>query len=96
MNLIYIPVYIHSLLNENKKYTQLKCRKRFSNALQVLSIVVYLTQSQEIVHCRWNTYVVDGHNVAELCKTLHDGSTVKGKPTAIIAKTFKGKGCGPG
>ncbi|CAH1783241.1 unnamed protein product [Owenia fusiformis] len=40
----------------------------------------------------WNTYVVDGHDVGTLCKTFHDASTVKGKPTAILAKTFKGKG----
>ncbi|XP_064604734.1 transketolase-like [Liolophura sinensis] len=40
----------------------------------------------------WNTYVVDGHDVETLCKTFHDASTVKGLPTAIIAKTYKGKG----
>lgn len=41
----------------------------------------------------WNTYVIDGHDVEALCKTFHDGSTVKDKPTCILAKTFKGKGC---
>lgn len=40
----------------------------------------------------FNTYVVDGHDVAELCKAFHDASTVKDKPTAIVAKTLKGKG----
>ncbi|WAR25308.1 LOW QUALITY PROTEIN: TKTL2-like protein, partial [Mya arenaria] len=40
----------------------------------------------------WNTYVVDGHDVEVLCKTLHDATTVKDKPTCILAKTFKGKG----
>ena len=33
-----------------------------------------------------------GHDVEALCKGLHDASTVKDKPTCIIAKTFKGKG----
>ena len=41
---------------------------------------------------RWNTYVVDGHDVEALAKAFHDASTVKGKPTAIVAKTYKGKG----
>ncbi|XP_069501530.1 transketolase-like protein 1 [Ambystoma mexicanum] len=40
----------------------------------------------------WNTYVVDGHDVAALCHALHSASQEKDKPTAIIAKTFKGKG----
>uniref|UniRef100_A0A8C5QXC8 transketolase n=1 Tax=Leptobrachium leishanense TaxID=445787 RepID=A0A8C5QXC8_9ANUR len=40
----------------------------------------------------WNTYVVDGHDVAELCCTLWQAAQVKDKPTAIIAKTYKGKG----
>ncbi|XP_078520724.1 transketolase-like protein 1 [Lissotriton helveticus] len=40
----------------------------------------------------WNTYVVDGHDVAELCHALWQASHLKDKPTAIIAKTFKGKG----
>ncbi|XP_066527970.1 transketolase-like protein 2 [Hoplias malabaricus] len=40
----------------------------------------------------WNTYVVDGHDVEELCKALWHAEHFKGKPTAIVAKTFKGKG----
>ncbi|XP_053329892.1 transketolase-like protein 1 [Spea bombifrons] len=40
----------------------------------------------------WNTYVVDGHDVAELCNVLWQAEHVKDKPTAIIAKTYKGKG----
>ncbi|XP_058873406.1 transketolase-like protein 2 [Acipenser ruthenus] len=40
----------------------------------------------------WNTYVVDGHDVEELCKALWQAQQVKGKPTAIVTKTFKGKG----
>lgn len=41
---------------------------------------------------RWNTYVVDGHHVEELCHALWQANQTKGKPTAIVAKTFKGRG----
>ncbi|MEE6505849.1 hypothetical protein FKM82_005675 [Ascaphus truei] len=40
----------------------------------------------------WNTYVVDGHDVAELCSTLWQAAHCTDKPTAIVAKTYKGKG----
>lgn len=40
----------------------------------------------------WNTYEVDGHDVEGLCKALWDAQQVKGKPTCLVAKTFKGKG----
>lgn len=40
----------------------------------------------------WNTYVVDGHDIESLCKAFWDASQVKGKPTCIVAKTFKGQG----
>ncbi|XP_028923195.1 transketolase-like protein 1 [Ornithorhynchus anatinus] len=40
----------------------------------------------------WNTYVVDGHDVEELCHALWQAAQVKDKPSAIIAKTFKGRG----
>ncbi|KAJ8927245.1 hypothetical protein NQ314_020325 [Rhamnusium bicolor] len=35
--------------------------------------------------------VVDGHDIEELVKAFHTAATTKGKPTAIVAKTFKGK-----
>ncbi|XP_047102273.1 transketolase isoform X1 [Schistocerca piceifrons] len=38
-----------------------------------------------------NAIVVDGHDVEELSKAFHEASTTKGKPTAIVAKTYKGK-----
>ena len=41
---------------------------------------------------RWNTYVVDGHDIDALCKVLYEATMVKGKPTCILAKTLKGKG----
>lgn len=35
--------------------------------------------------------IVDGHDIEELVKAFHTASNTKGKPTAIVAKTFKGK-----
>lgn len=35
---------------------------------------------------------VDGHNIAELINAFEQAKKVKGKPTAIIANTIKGKG----
>lgn len=52
-------------------------------------IYIYFTFE---IYFRYNTYVVDGHDVTALVKAFYDASTVKGKPTAIVAKTFKGKG----
>ncbi|CAD6996508.1 transketolase-like protein 2 [Ceratitis capitata] len=39
----------------------------------------------------FHALVVDGHDVEELCKAFHEAATTKNKPTAIIAKTYKGK-----
>ena len=39
----------------------------------------------------FNAIVVDGHDVEELVKAFHEAAQTKGKPTAILAKTFKGK-----
>lgn len=39
----------------------------------------------------FNAIVVDGHDVEELLKAFHEASVTKDKPTALIAKTFKGK-----
>lgn len=36
--------------------------------------------------------MVEGHDVEALSKAFYDASTVKGRPTCILAKTFKGKG----
>lgn len=35
--------------------------------------------------------VVDGHDIEELSKAFHIAATTKNKPTAIVAKTLKGK-----
>ncbi|CAB0042678.1 unnamed protein product [Trichogramma brassicae] len=39
----------------------------------------------------FNALVVDGHDIEELVKAFHEAAETKGRPTAIIAKTFKGK-----
>jgi len=39
----------------------------------------------------FNALVIDGHDVEELAKAFHEAATVKNRPTAILAKTFKGK-----
>ena len=40
----------------------------------------------------WNVITVDGHNIEEILKAFDAAKEVKGKPTAIVAKTVKGKG----
>lgn len=40
----------------------------------------------------FEAFVVDGHDVKALSDAFHKCTTVKGKPQAILAKTFKGKG----
>lgn len=39
----------------------------------------------------FNAIVVDGHDVDELVKAFYEASVTKDKPTAIIAKTYKGR-----
>jgi len=36
--------------------------------------------------------VVDGHDVDALCRAFYEATTVKDKPTCLLAKTFKGRG----
>ncbi len=40
----------------------------------------------------WHVICIDGHNFEEIEKALAEAKTIKGQPTAIIAKTVKGKG----
>jgi transketolase len=42
--------------------------------------------------CRWTVREVDGHDTAELERTLSEVPLQKGAPTCIIAHTVKGKG----
>lgn len=50
---------------------------------------VYRTR---LVSFGFNALVVDGHDVEALCKAFHEAAQTKDKPTAILAKTYKGKG----
>ena len=36
--------------------------------------------------------MIDGHNVEEVCKAFYEAKTTTDRPTAILAKTYKGKG----
>jgi transketolase len=40
----------------------------------------------------WSTRVIDGHDMRQIVTTFKDIPLEKGKPTAIIAETVKGKG----
>uniref|UniRef100_A0A8B9YMJ7 transketolase n=1 Tax=Bos mutus grunniens TaxID=30521 RepID=A0A8B9YMJ7_BOSMU len=40
----------------------------------------------------WNTLVVDGRDVEALCQVFWQAAQMKNKPTAVVAKTFKGRG----
>ncbi|MBO7151158.1 MAG: transketolase [Clostridia bacterium] len=40
----------------------------------------------------WHVIRIDAHNLNEIDAALKEAKTVKGKPTAIIAKSVKGKG----
>jgi transketolase len=40
----------------------------------------------------WHTIEIDGHKFDEIFSALDEADEVKGKPTAIIARTIKGKG----
>lgn len=38
----------------------------------------------------WHAIVVDGHDIEAVCKAFYDAETTKGKPTCLVAKTYKG------
>ncbi len=40
----------------------------------------------------WNVITIDGHDFDQIEAALNEAKQVKGKPTAIVAKTVKGKG----
>lgn len=42
----------------------------------------------------WNAIVIDGHSVSAIVSALEKARKEDKKPTAIICKTFKGKGLG--
>ena len=40
----------------------------------------------------FNTHTIDGHDLEAIASTLENARETKGKPTAILAKTIKGRG----
>lgn len=42
--------------------------------------------------CGWHTVTVDGHDVSALLRAYEEARNAKTRPTAILAKTLKGKG----
>lgn len=40
----------------------------------------------------WHVIQIDGNNIEEIIKAFHETENIIGKPTVIIAHTFKGKG----
>ena len=40
----------------------------------------------------WNVITIDGHDIEQILDAFSSAKAVKGKPTAIVAKTVKGKG----
>jgi transketolase len=41
----------------------------------------------------WEVLDVNGHDMAQIVSALDRADTVKGKPTAVVCRTVKGKGC---
>lgn len=41
----------------------------------------------------WHTVMIDGHDMKQVLSALADARTTTGKPTMILARTLKGKGC---
>lgn len=50
------------------------------------------TEGTFFFHFSWNAVVLDGHDVEALCRAFHDANVAEGKPTCIVAKTYKGRG----
>lgn len=40
----------------------------------------------------WHAIVVDGHDIAAILKAFNEAAQTKGRPTVLLAKTYKGKG----
>ena len=40
----------------------------------------------------WHTITVDGHDIEELLRAYDEARTTEGRPTMIVARTFKGQG----
>ncbi len=67
-----------------------------NNGLQCVGPITQRMNSEPIADkwraFGWNVIEIDGHNMEEILTALDTAETVKGKPTAILAHTIKGKG----
>jgi transketolase len=41
----------------------------------------------------WEVIEIDGHRIKEIMEAINRAQEIKGRPTAIVAHTIKGKGC---
>jgi transketolase len=48
--------------------------------------------SRRLESCGWNAIEVDGHDVEAIDAAYREAESTSGRPTAIVAKTIKGKG----
>jgi transketolase len=47
---------------------------------------------EKFISFGWNVYEIDGHSISEIVSAVNKAKESKEKPTAIIARTVKGKG----
>src|SRR5262245_32517077 len=40
----------------------------------------------------WHALIIDGHDIAQIASAFHEAAGTKGRPTVLLAKTYKGKG----
>ena len=57
-----------------------------------LSISISIYYRARLESFGFHAIVVDGHDVNELLKAFTEAENTKGKPTCVLAKTFKGQG----
>jgi len=66
------------------------------NGLQAMGAVVDRMNSNPLPEkwraFGWHVIEIDGHNIEAIVAALDEAETIKGRPTAIIAHTVKGKG----
>lgn len=67
-------------------YNNLQIDGKVSDVMGVLPI------TDKFKSFNWNVIEIDGHSYEEIIDALNEARNLKGKPTAIIANTIKGKG----
>ena len=67
-----------------------------SNGLQidgnVKDVMNLISIKDKFLAFGWNVIEIDGHNFDQIKEALKEARNTKGKPTAIVAHTIKGKG----